>query len=585
MKLFIYIFVALSAILSTADGVTIFDDFKSVNGWSVPVFQFGQSGYGGGRIHISDGLTLWRDPVAGFKFYAVFAEKTYNVVFEPNTWVHFRYKLGQRLIGADLYATVYVNGVAIAQLGVNGEQLWKRFDYCVPADVDNEIFWGSNIIYGYLNQVNDFRVALPNGIDSVRWNDGWTLFSIKYEDKGGDDRRVRIFVDGREIIYRCLDEFYPNGIIDNNVVSSYSLPTGSCSLKIQFGVTGDGNLYSDTSEHNGWGFNCYHAFADNTPAVPHAWTPSLAVKQASYMYWDYLLINTASDAYLSQVRQLILEGRLKVSTAIFTEQLIWQDAEKLFSLWVLNDEVNKIRAHPLGSPSFTPALIEKYSEFFSTATNPFPGSTVEYNNWTVVNGAAYVQSGVLNLVNSSGGDENIYGTVPNNWSALKITAKVGSQTDGVSAGSYAVGIVFGDVCAIFHPAYTGGSFRFQKLDGTALSGNIDMGFTPAKGVFHPMEVIAEKYNGQWYIKVTVKNGSGSEVFTNMITLSDTYVNGLTKIGVIRTGTGGGNGIFDDLIVTERPAACLKNLRADINGDCIVDMQDLLTLVSEWLNGG
>jgi hypothetical protein len=533
-------------------------------------------------------LTLRRDPVAGFKFYAVFAEKTYNVVFEPNTWIHFRYKLGQRLIGADLYATVYVNNGIIAQVGVNGEQLWQRFQQCVPNVTDGEMFWGSDIINGYNGKIHDFRVALTNGIDSGKFNNGWSLFSIKYEDNGGGNRKVRIFVDGREIVYRDLDVVSPDGVINNGVVTGYSLPTGSCSLKIQFGVTGDGDLYSDTSVNGGWGFNYYHAFADNTPAVPDPWIPANAIKQSQYMYWDYLLVNTTADAantVMPEVRQLILSGRLKVSTAIFTEQLGWQDAQNVFSLWTSDDEIPKIRLHPLGSPSFTPALVESYNEPFSTAANPFPGGIVGYNQWTVVNGAAYVQSGVLNLVNLSGGNETVYSTVPNNWGAIKIAANVGSNTDAVPAGSYAVGMVFGDVCAIFHPAYTGGALRFQKLDGTQLTSDIDMGFTPAKGVLHPMMVIAEKYNGKWYVKVTVENGSGSEVYTHTITLLDTDVNGLAQIGFIRTGTGGGNGIFDNLIINERPAVCLKKPLADFNGDCIVDMQDLFTLASEWFNAG
>ncbi|MHB9071277.1 MAG: FG-GAP repeat domain-containing protein [Sedimentisphaerales bacterium] len=552
-------------IASTPEPVPfVFDDFEDATSWDVPVFQYGQSGYGDGWIDNGQ-LTLQRDPVAGFKFYAVFAEKTYGMTnFLPNTYVHFRYKLGERLIGSDMYATVYLNDNILAQVGLNGDQLWKSFEYCVPKDIDDEIFWGSDLIYGYGGRVHDFRVNISaDGLDSIRYNDGWSLFSIKYEDDGGGNRKVRIFVDGREIVYRDINNTYPDGVIDNDVNSNYTLPNGSCSLSIQFGVTGDGNLYSNTTENGGWGFAYKHAFADNTPAVPDPYVPANATKQSQYMDWDYVLTNPVSREFSPEVKQLILEDRLKVSTAVFLELLRWQDAEKFFGIWTSDEDVNDIRVHSLGSPNYTPMYQECYDEAFSTEVDPFPGSVSDYNEWQVTGGAVAVANYFLSIVNRDTPNKTVYCTAPNANSAIKISARVGSQTDQTLPGAYGVGIVFGNVCAVFHPDYSGGAFRFQKLDGTALSSNFDMGFTPAKGVLHPMEVIVEKYNGQWHVKVTVKNASGSEVFNNSIALSDSCVNGLTMIGFIRTGDGGGNGVFDDLEVAAKPYYT-ENFPADID---------------------
>ncbi len=70
------------------------------------------------------------------------------------------------------------------------------------------------------------------------------------------------------------------------------------------------------------------------------------------MSWDYLIVTQpyASDIK-SQVVNMMYQGRISTSTAIFLQLLTWQDAQFACPYMSLS-EIQEVRQHPLGSPSF-----------------------------------------------------------------------------------------------------------------------------------------------------------------------------------------------------------------------------------------
>jgi hypothetical protein len=161
----------------------------------------------------------------------------------------------------------------------------------------NQFFWGSEVIVGEADGKNlDMRTALPVALtNSVKYTN-WTMVSMKYEVNGAD-RRLRLFVNGKEIVYRDIDSAYPQGSIDNHVVSTFD-PGSNSVISVEFANFTDGDLYGDTSVNNGAGIRWLHAFADNTPALPHPTDPAQAIKKDSEMQWDYMMMTTNNYAPL-----------------------------------------------------------------------------------------------------------------------------------------------------------------------------------------------------------------------------------------------------------------------------------------------
>jgi hypothetical protein len=122
----------------------------------------------------------------------------------------------------------------------------------------------------------------------------WTLVSMCYEVQD-NTRRIRLFVNGREVVYRDLDAAAPAGAVDNRVRAECVRFDKAVPVTLSFANFTDGDLYSDTTVNQGDGIRWLHAFAANTPAKPHRSDPGKAEVKDSDMAFDCVLIHRPGE--------------------------------------------------------------------------------------------------------------------------------------------------------------------------------------------------------------------------------------------------------------------------------------------------
>lgn len=135
-------------------------------------------------------------------------------------------------------------------------------------------------------------------------------------------------------------------------------------------------------------------------------------------------------------------------------------------------------------------------------------------------------------------------TYPGHAGNLLISGKVGASPGSSSTN---VGIRVGGNNMVFHPNYsvTPGAFR---VEGSGGFGNQDMGFTPAGGSLHTMDVAVDAATGRFTVAVTDANNPNNTYaarFTN-----GTYAPGTDQVGFKHGSSGADEGRFDDFQVAE-----------------------------------
>ena len=274
---------------SGAATAAIFDELNEPATWTGPVFQYGNPATG--KAWFTNGvLTIRHSPVG--RWHTVSMSRTWEADPRQGLWVHFRFRIKEMLLGADLYATVSFGDEMVLQMGVNGEQHWIQGGPCQEKDFDDELFWGSNVIVGEDHKRTDIRVGLSEG-PALRYTN-WTLVSMGYEVKDAT-RRIRLFVNGREVVYRDLDAAAPAGAVDNRVRDECLHLDKPVPVTVTFANFTDGDLYADTTVNKGDGIRWLHAFAANTPAKPPPSDPSKAEVRDSDMEFDLVLLHRPGE--------------------------------------------------------------------------------------------------------------------------------------------------------------------------------------------------------------------------------------------------------------------------------------------------
>lgn len=131
---------------------------------------------------------------------------------------------------------------------------------------------------------------------------------------------------------------------------------------------------------------------------------------------------------------------------------------------------------------------------------------------------------------------------------VEVIAKLGAEAAG--SGNYHVGVSIGRMKVLFHPNYSGGALRAETIDThKEVFQNETMGFTPAAGVVHQLQIKVEKTADGAKFDVTViegKGGAGRHQKTFHVT--NEQLGDYDRIGLERSGRKGGAALFDSVFI-------------------------------------
>lgn len=185
-----------------------------------------------------------------------------------------------------------------------------------------------------------------------------------------------------------------------------------------------------------------------------------------------------------------------------------------------------------------------FSETFDTNVGNTAGFNAQYPAFTTSGvDPISVAGGVVTITNGTNANNTTTATIPGFAQEVFISADIGALS---SSGSFNVGLRIGNNNVVFHPGFPGGGAL--RVEGTGGFGNTNMGFVPANGVLHHLEV-HQLLTGQFDITFT-DGGNPLNVFntsfTNLSSVGGPI--GLRRSGPV--GTSPGQGLFDNFLVTD-----------------------------------
>lgn len=121
-------------------------------------------------------------------------------------------------------------------------------------------------------------------------------------------------------------------------------------------------------------------------------------------------------------------------------------------------------------------------------------------------------------------------------------------------GTYSVALQVGAVSLGFYPGYSGGAFFAYLLEGYGdITTGQNLGFTPATGTLYEMSVsVTTNSANNYHYAVVVTDGSNNFNYSFDQSIPPSIQGRMDEIGFIRYNGAGGNGVYDDLVITAVP---------------------------------
>lgn len=261
----------LPRITPNLKGVIIREDFDSSNGFGSRLID-GKEGVASwdiqnGLLHISHKPNDW--------FSGQLVYKSYSVDLSKPTWFNFRFKMGEYLLGQDMYTTIEFfapnNPKSYKMsIGINSEQHWERYIFkpgmaaCTEKTKDDEFF--IQVSPEIFPNATDVRIPYPKNY-SKNYTE-WTTFSMKYDPPNGPIAgKFSYYVDGKLVDnMHALDDSVPKSVI--NTSTNFFAKYTNTDILVTQELLVDGWIYSYPS--NRWGtrgIGCYSVLAPGKPSM------------------------------------------------------------------------------------------------------------------------------------------------------------------------------------------------------------------------------------------------------------------------------------------------------------------------------
>jgi hypothetical protein len=131
--------------------------------------------------------------------------------------------------------------------------------------------------------------------------------------------------------------------------------------------------------------------------------------------------------------------------------------------------------------------------------------------------------------------------------SLEVVARLGGT--GAGSGLWHVGLSVGSVKVLFHPDFPNGAFRAEAVDThNRFFENEDMGFTPAAGVMHQLNLAVRRTGRVQRFEVELVDGHGRATYRKTFEVRSDQVGDFDRIGLERSGQPGGEALFESISV-------------------------------------
>ncbi len=134
---------------------------------------------------------------------------------------------------------------------------------------------------------------------------------------------------------------------------------------------------------------------------------------------------------------------------------------------------------------------------------------------------------------------------------FQVIATLGGEKE--NSGAWHVGLSLGNVRVLFHPDFSGGAFRVERVDNRqVIHHNEEMPFTPAAGTLYQMTVgvVVDADQAATLDVRLAAEANPNESFQRFIHVPAVDIGRLSRVGLERSGRTGGSALFQSLLIRQ-----------------------------------